>query len=250
MLGKDEPSERVPRCPAGEGEAFLPTMRAMLAAAMLLGSAFAADAADCRASAEPSRDWSGCNRRNLMLSEANLEKADLHGADISLSDLRDATLAAANLEDAKLAGTSLAGALADGANFTKVEGYRTDFSKTSAKGASFRGAELQRSNFTGAALLGSNFEKAELGRANFDAAGLGDNVFTFANLARANLKNAKFEGPLDLTGAYMFLTRIEGADLSAATGLAQAQIDLACGDSETKLPAGLNHSTSWPCRSD
>ena len=34
----------------------------------------------------------------------------------------------------------------------------------------------------------------------------------------------------------LFLTRIEGLDLSAATGLAQWQIDMSCGDGNTKLP--------------
>ncbi|NEK55267.1 pentapeptide repeat-containing protein, partial [Rhizobium leguminosarum] len=47
--------------------------------------------------------------------------------------------------------------------------------------------------------------------------------------------------------AFMFLTHIEGLDLSAATGLEQAQIDLACGDASTKLPVGLSAPTTWPC---
>ena len=52
---------------------------------------------------------------------------------------------------------------------------------------------------------------------------------------------------MHLTLAFMFLTRIEGLDLSAAWGLQQAQIDLACGDTSTKLPAGLSAPAHWPC---
>lgn len=223
---------------------------ALLAAAMLLGSGLAAHAADCKTPAAPSRDWSGCNRSNLVLSGENLEGADLHGTDLGMSNLSDVALSGANLQGAKLGRTSLAGAVAEKADFTSVEGYRTDFSGLSANGASFRGAELQRSNFTNAALVGSTFEKAELGRADFAGAGLGGNVFKFANLARASFKTARIEAPLDFSGAYMFLTRIEGTDLSGATGLTQAQVDLTCGDAETRLPAGLTPPATWPCPFD
>ncbi|KQT53029.1 hypothetical protein ASG54_07945 [Aureimonas sp. Leaf460] len=216
----------------------------------LLSSGAAAMAADCRADPEPGLDWGGCNRSNIMIPGSNLEKADLRGADFSLSDLSGAVLAGANAQGAKLARTSLAGAIADAADFTQIEGYRTNFSGLSAKGASFDGAELQRANFNGAVLTGASFEKAELGRADFTGAILGENGFAFANLARASFKNARIESPLDFSRAYMFLTRIEGADLSAAKGLTQPQIDLACGDEATKLPTGLNPPANWPCPFD
>ena len=48
--------------------------------------------------------------------------------------------------------------------------------------------------------------------------------------------------PLVFDRAFMFLTRIEGLDLSVAQGLEQRQIDLACGDAKTKLPAELKAS--------
>lgn len=224
--------------------------RGVATLAFLLGSSFAASAADCRSDAEPQRDWGGCNRSNIMISGAKLNKANLQATDFSQSDLGGTVLAGANLEGAKLGRTSLAGAAADGANFTQIEGYRTNFSGLSAKGASFRGAEMQRSSLANAVLTGADFEKAELGRVDFSGATLGDNSFAFANLARAGFKSAKIEGFLDFSGAYMFLTRIEGIDLSAAKGLTQAQIDLACGDPSTKLPTGLNAPSSWPCPFD
>lgn len=225
-------------------------LRAAATAAVLFGSGLAANAADCRAEAEPQRDWNNCNRSNIMIPGANLEKADLRVTDFSLSDLSGAVVAGANLEGAKLGRTSLAGAVADGAVFTQIEGYRSNLSGISAKGADFRGAELQRSSFANAVLLGANFAKAELGRADFSGATLGDNGFAFANLARAAFKTAKIEGAMDFSGAYMFLTRIEGVDLTAAKGLTQPQIDLACGDTATKLPSGLNPPTTWPCQFD
>jgi uncharacterized protein YjbI with pentapeptide repeats len=51
----------------------------------------------------------------------------------------------------------------------------------------------------------------------------------------------------DLTGAYLYLTRLAGANLSQARGLKQEQLDLACGSNETKLPPGLKTPETWPC---
>lgn len=89
--------------------------------------------------------------------------------------------------------------------------------------------------------------KGRARRADFDKAVLTAAKFSFANLSRADLSGATFETTPMFDRAFMFLTRIEGLDLSAATGLEQAQIDLACGDASTKLPAGLSAPTTWPC---
>ena len=218
-----------------------------LAFAMLCFASGPSAAASCSYPAQPSIDWSKCNRQNLMLQGADLTNANLQDTDFGLTDLRNAKLASANLTEAKLVRASLAGAKANKADFSKVEGYRTNFSGVTAEGASFRSAELQRADFGDAVLTGADFEKAELGRAHFDGAQLGDNSFVFANLARAELGTAKIAGQLDFTQAYMFLTRIEGADLSGAKGLVQGQIDIACGDAATKLPAGLTPPAKWPC---
>ncbi len=82
----------------------------------------------------------------------------------------------------------------------------------------------------------------------FQEATLTGSRFTLANLARADFRNTVFTGPLDVGNAFFYLTRIEGVDLSAATGLAQWQIDMACGDAQTRLPAGLTAPAGWPCK--
>lgn len=221
-----------------------------LSAAILLGATLAASAADCTSVAQPEMDWRGCNRRNLDLSGSSLDRAQMQEADLSATDLRRTALTGANLEKARLIRASLAGAVADTAIFNRVEGYRTDFTGIAASGASFLSAELQRADFSDAVLTGADFEKAELGRARFKGATLANNKFAFANLARADLQQARISGPLDFTDAYMYLTRIAGADLSGATGLTQAQIDLTCGDAKTKLPGGLTPAATWPCGTD
>jgi uncharacterized protein YjbI with pentapeptide repeats len=51
----------------------------------------------------------------------------------------------------------------------------------------------------------------------------------------------------DLTGAYLFLTLLGGANLEATSGLTMAQLEIACGTTETKLPAGMDQPQTWPC---
>ncbi len=207
-------------------------------------------AASCDEMPAPGLDWSECSKKHLMLQASDLKGANLGGADLSLTDLSNSDVSAANLEKATLVRTWLNGATAEKANFSRIEAYRSSFAEISASGASFASAELQRADFNGAQLSGADFEKAELGRANFKDAVISGARFTLANLSRANLAGATFEKPILLDQAFLFLTHIEGLDLSKSEGLQQQQIDLACGDDKTKLPDGLTAPSTWPCPSD
>jgi uncharacterized protein YjbI with pentapeptide repeats len=235
-----DPHRLGPRCAGG--------LLATACAAILGASLVPAAAADCRSMAASGIDWQGCSKGGLVLGDSDLSGAKLKEVDFTATDLRGATLSGADLEEAKLIRSSLAGAKADKANFKRIEGYRTVFSGIAAPGASFASAELQRADFSDADLTGADFQKAELGRANFAGATITGTKFPMANLSRAEMQKANFEGPIDFTGAFLFLTRLDGLDLSQATGLAQPQIDLACGDAGTKLPAGLTPPLSWPCK--
>ncbi|MEF0939652.1 pentapeptide repeat-containing protein [Rhizobium sp. BR 362] len=223
-----------------------------LAVAILLASGVhkSAQAGDCGNVASPGLDWSECSKTNIMLQGSDLQKANLAGAHFDSTDLSNANLTASNLEKATLVRTWLKNVQAEGANFSRIEAYRSDFSNAVANGAVFASAELQRGEFGGAQLTNTDFQKAELGRADFDKAVLGGTNFSLANLSRAALSGAMIKGPVAFGGAFMYLTRIEGLDLSAATGLEQQQINLACGDKATKLPAGLKAPENWPCPPD
>ncbi|KAA3514444.1 pentapeptide repeat-containing protein [Agrobacterium rosae] len=207
-------------------------------------------AASCRSDAGAGIDWSACNKRLLMLGGSVLDGADLRGTDFTFTDLRGSSFKKANLEKAKLIRTSLASSQLQGGNFIKVEAYRGDFSDADAENAKFNNAEMQRASFQNAKLVGTDFTKAELGRADFEGATLTGAKFTMANLSRSRFEGAKFSGPIDFENAFLLLARIEGLDLSTATGLEQKQIDIACGDPKTKLPQGLTTPTSWPCPED
>ncbi|TIX90060.1 pentapeptide repeat-containing protein [Rhizobium sp. P44RR-XXIV] len=223
----------------------------VLSAVLLLaGASMSAQAGDCGNVAAPGLDWSKCSKTNIMLQSSDLHGANLAGAHFDSTDLSDTNLTSANLEKATLVRTWLKNVHADGANFKRIEAYRSDFSNASANGASFANAELQRAEFGGAKLNNADFQKAELGRADFDKAVLSNVNFSFANLSRATLAGAVMQGPVSFSGAFMYLTRIEGLDLSNSTGLQQAQINLACGDTTTKLPSWLSAPSVWPCPPD
>jgi uncharacterized protein YjbI with pentapeptide repeats len=204
-------------------------------------------AGQCRAEAGPSVDWSDCKKRMLMLGGSILDGANLANADFGATDLAGSSMKGANVTKADLVRTSLAQSDLTGANFDKAEGYRSDFTAVKAAGASFVATELQRSDFSSADLRNADFTKAELGRAVFNQATFENTNFAMANLSRALFNNASFAGVVDFTDAFLFLTRIEGVDLTQAKGLKQDQIALACGDPATKLPQGLTAPASWPC---
>jgi uncharacterized protein YjbI with pentapeptide repeats len=91
-------------------------------------------------------------------------------------------------------------------------------------------------------LEGADFDGAKLvlmcmSYADFKGASFRDADLSGANLAHARLDNA------DLSGARLTITSIRGTDLSRARGLTQQQLDGACGDSRTRVPAFLHVKT-------
>lgn len=206
--------------------------------------------AGCKDSAQPGVSWVDCRKRNLIMSESNLQKSDLSGADLSSTDLRKSNFAGANLHKTNLMRATMAGSMARSANFEHVQSYRTNFENTDFTKASFGKAELQRANFSGANLSGANFSKADLGRANFDNAILKNNNFERANLSRVDFSKAKLSGKFQIENAYLLQTNIENVDFSGAIGLEQWQVNMACGNDDTILPAGLTQPDDWPCTPD
>jgi uncharacterized protein YjbI with pentapeptide repeats len=74
-----------------------------------------------------------------------------------------------------------------------------------------------------------NLSGAQLWRAGLSGAQLGWATLSGAFLAEADLSDAQ----------------LGGADLRGAQGLTQAQLDVALGDAQTQLPAGLERPTNW-----
>ncbi|PCI05887.1 MAG: hypothetical protein COB78_04745 [Hyphomicrobiales bacterium] len=216
----------------------------------MLGNFTIVAQAGCKDSAQPGVNWIDCRKRNLIMSGSNLQKSNLSGADLSSTDLRKSNFSGANLHKTNLMRATMAGSTATSANFEHVQSYRTNFENTNFTNASFGKAELQRANFSGADLTGANFSKADLGRANFDGAILKDNNFERANLSRVDFSKAKLSGKFQIKNAYLLQTNIESVDFSGAVGLEQWQVNMACGNDDTVLPAGLSQPKNWPCIPD
>ncbi len=127
------------------------------------------------------------------LRKANLEKAQLSGADLGVADLRQADLDGATLNYADLRGADLTGANLSAAQLREAVLVQARFSSA---------------NLSGTMLNMANLHEAKLGEANLNGADLSWSNFRWADLHGA-----------DLTGAEARATIFAGVDLSVAKGL-------------------------------
>ena len=100
------------------------------------------------------------------------------------------------------------------------------------------GADLTNQCVKGGDLTGADFDRARLVLACMSKANFRSASFRGADLSGANLSDSKLDGA-DLTDAIFSATQARGTDFSHAKGLTQAQLDGACGDAKTRVPAGL-----------
>lgn len=169
---------------------------------------------------------------------ATMVGSDLHGAWFFGTNFSRADLSRANLSGASLFGSDFEGVNFTDANLAGVKGHNASFNgatltRTRFEGANLLGAELERVNAPGANFSGASMLGADLDQGHFDRAS-----FHNANFFGASLASGAFPGA-DFSGATLNHANLAGADLAAAKGLTQAQIDLACSTPATKLPSGL-----------
>jgi len=108
----------------------------------------------------------------------NLERSDLHGADLNSVNLCGANLSKADLRGADLRGADLIGAVlhrADlcGANLSKADLRGADLYVASLRGADLRGADLRGANMPWASLHEADLRGADLRGANMEEAVIG-----------------------------------------------------------------------------
>jgi uncharacterized protein YjbI with pentapeptide repeats len=122
---------------------------------------------------------------------------------------------------------------ADPAAVAKLHGGIVDCVGCDLRGADLTNTCVKDHDLHGADFTGANATLMCMSFANFT------NVsFRNTELSGANLAGAKMDGA-DLTGAGTSITSFLGTDLTKVKGLTQKQLDVACGDAATKLPAGL-----------
>ena len=126
---------------------------------------------------------------------------------------------------------------------------RSAFNQANLAGANMSKSELNRSDFTQADLTGADLSRAELARVVFTRAQSRRGQFQlFQPVTRQSGRSRS--GRVDLTGSYLFLTQLGGANLAGAKGLTQAQLDMACGDASHQTASGLTAPKSWPCAAE
>jgi uncharacterized protein YjbI with pentapeptide repeats len=125
----------------------------------------------------------------------------------------------------------------DAAAVAKIHGGIVDCVGCNLKGADLTNTCVKEHDLHGANFDGANATLMCMSFANFTGA-----TFRGTDLSGANLAGAKLDGA-DLTGAKTSITSFLGTDLRHVKGLTQKQLDVACSDSKTKLPAGLKIHT-------
>src|SRR5690606_321895 len=117
------------------------------------------------------------------------------------------------------------------------------------RNAIFTGADLSEIYSPKASLPHGQFREATLELANLVAADLSGADMTRSNLSHANLQETNLQNAVladaDLSQArldFALLTKtdLRGANLASAVGVTQAQLDRACVDERTALPADLS----------
>ena len=136
-----------------------------------------------------------------------------------------------------LAASAQAETGADPAAVAKIHGGIVDCVGCNLRGADLSNTCVKAHDLHGADFTGANATLMCMSYANFSGVS-----FRGTTLDAANMAHAKMDGA-DLTGAKTSITSFKGTDLTKVKGLTQAQLDAACGDSETRVPAGLKIHT-------
>ena len=172
-------------------------------------------------------------------------------------------LSGANLANLNLKDFRLAGAQAEKTIFNESVFYRMELTKLHAPHAEFKKANFVGANLDQSDLGSADFEKAILSWSSLKGSRLTGTVMKEAqmietdltgavlinaNLENTNLSHAVFKeaylervrfNEADLTGAIFEKAKLVGADLGRARNLSQEQLNMACGDKDTIVAAGL-----------
>lgn len=116
--------------------------------------------------------------------------------------------------------------------------FQIDLSYQNVSGRDFSGSRIRQSNFSVATADGARFRGANLSLANLFGVRAGRADFSDANLEGATLVGGYFGGAR-FDGAALTGANLSGAELADARGLTQQQLNTACGDATTTLPAGM-----------
>jgi uncharacterized protein YjbI with pentapeptide repeats len=222
------------------------SLRGLIVGLLLAAAPIAPAHAGCRDTPARDVDWSGCIKHAKMLASRDLSGANFARTDLTRSNLTGVTLEGAKLMKATLNRTILRKANLTNADLSGAIGIRSYMDRAVMRGANLEKAELFRAAMEGVDLSDAHLAGAQLARADLRGATLDRVSARTANFARADLRGASLNAA-DLTRAYLYRTNLVGTDLSNVVGLDTDQLEIACGDTATKLPDGVKRPAAWPC---
>ncbi len=126
-----------------------------------------------------------------------------------------------------------------GASCPRCDLFQIDLSYQDVEARDFSGARMRQSDLSLISADGSRFRGANLSLVNAFGGRFAHADFTNANLNHTQLIGGYF-GYGRFAGATLNGANISGSDFTGVTGLTQAQLNAACGDAQTILPAGLS----------
>ena len=176
------------------------------------------------------------NFAGSIFNNSNLSGGKLHGSDLTGAHFRRAMLYGVRGQNVTLHAAVMEDATLTGAELTHSTLSDTDMRRAELARGRFHDNDFRRADLSGAKLSG-----ADLARSDFTDARLDNAALDGATLDGSRLTNVSF-GLADMTGATLKDTHLPGSDLHLVAGLTQAQLDGACGDRNTRLPAGLSVS--------
>src|ERR1043166_729990 len=230
-------------------------------------------------------DLTTANFRNANLAGAIFQNGCLFAADLTNARLDYANLVHADLTEANLADANLTNAIVYGSNFfqttltdTKLHGidlratlnlqqrqiddalgskstrlppklhyppHWLDYVEAFAIGVSAANEWRRRRAHQQLDLSYISLEGADLRGIDFSYCDLSLSDLTKTSLIMANLRGANLSGAI-LRDTQLFGADISYVDLSTADELSQTQVDLAVGNSQTKLPPKIVRPSTWP----
>jgi uncharacterized protein YjbI with pentapeptide repeats len=125
-----------------------------------------------------------------------------------------------------------------GASCAACDLFQIDLAYQNIAGRNFAGARIRQADLTIAIADRANFAGANLSLTNMFGMRATRANFTGANLSGASMVGAHLGGAR-LSGAALTGANASGAEMSDALGLTQEQLNTACGDATTTLPAGM-----------
>ena len=115
--------------------------------------------------------------------------------------------------------------------------FQADLAYRDGANLNLSGSRLRQANLSLSTYDGVDFSSANLSVANLFGARFNHCDFSKSDLSKTSAVGTYF-GTSNMSGANLTGANFSGADLSAVKGLTQTELNRACGDSSTRLPAG------------